>query len=80
MIIDTGSSFLVVPQPDFQLIAQQVGASTGILFNKQGFGYCSSQQVSLVPDLTLLIDGVKYTLPANALVSANQGICRLNIT
>jgi hypothetical protein len=43
-IVDTGSSYAVVPPSDYKKIMLEVTAASGIQFNGQGVGWCTLNQ------------------------------------
>lgn len=82
--IDSGTSYIVLPKPDLQKIADY-WASLG-LFTKdcseQGVMTCpcSDQEFEKVPDLIFTFDGQKYLFPKEAQFFRSKGHCGLKMT
>ena len=66
VIIDSGTSYFLMPTSDLILLRNSLRENIGILFTDFGAiqtGSCSSDQFNQIPDLRFSIDGTKYFLP-----------------
>jgi saccharopepsin len=69
--IDTGTSFILVPEADVRQINQVIGARpfTG------GYYQVDCWRVELMPNLTLKLGSLEFTVPAKVYIVKLDGVC-----
>lgn len=80
LIVDTGTSFNLLPPKDFDTVKSMVETRTGIKFMGTSYmGVCSDEQYNLLEDFSFQIDGITYTMPVQAYVAKKQDLCQLQL-
>jgi len=83
VIIDSGTSFLLLPSNDFKVLTQKlsVGQSCGISeeFNGLFTCQCSPDQYKNYPPLKLHFDGIEYLIPKENYITYIDGYCMYRI-
>jgi hypothetical protein len=77
-VIDTGTSILAGPSADVAAIAKSIGAVPFPLRPSEYTIDCSL--VPKLPELVVVLGGVKYALAGSDYVLSVQGICLLGFT
>ena len=82
VLIDTGSSYTVLPQRDFATVVSQMRKDSGIEFdtlNEQKIFTCTDEQVANLSPLLFKIENITYTLPVSAYLKRHLslGLCDL---
>lgn len=89
IVIDTGTSLVLLPELDFKTVKQMLLAKNGLDFQEQASGVylakCSTEQLASISDLKFEVDNITYEVPKEALVSTydqvltDQSLCRLKV-
>ena len=85
VIVDSGTSLLLMPDKEFQKLIQLIEYKAEIPysieneFGLQSFPCFKDSTYSRMPDLSFTIDDVVYTIPPASYIGYSTGICTLKI-
>ena len=70
VIVDSGTSFFLMPDSDLNTYLDALKEKTGISFEVDTVpqGTCTYDQVMSIPDIEFTIDQTKYLLPSSSFV------------
>ena len=85
MIVDSGTSLLLIPEQEYKQLLQVIEARTEIEYSvKNDFGLetfpCSKKKTyAALPSIQITLDGYDYTIPPASYIGYNEGMCTLKI-
>lgn len=85
MIVDSGTSLLLIPEQEYKQLLQVIEARTEIEYSiKNDFGLetfpCSKKiTYASLPSIQITLDGYEYTIPPASYIGYNEGMCTLKI-
>jgi len=81
LIIDSGTSFLLLPLQYLKILLDSIAEESGMEFmiDVIPYAWCSDEQWSKFPDMQFEIDGSTYFLPKESYVMKQYGVCSLMI-
>uniref|UniRef100_A0A7S3CSQ4 Peptidase A1 domain-containing protein n=1 Tax=Strombidium rassoulzadegani TaxID=1082188 RepID=A0A7S3CSQ4_9SPIT len=82
VIVDSGTSFLLMPKGELLAFLKFIQRKVGIDFKLDviPMGECTVEQYEQFPDLVMVIDGVQYTVPRESYLGIEMGFqCYMKI-
>ena len=81
IIVDSGTSFNLIPQQDLDILLKEFEKQLGFnfLYDIIPYTLCTVAESKKFPDLHFNIDGTIYTLPRESYILMEDGICALKI-
>lgn len=80
LIVDSGTSFLLMPSSDRKTFVKMIEEKTGSYCMENSLPICSCKNIQNFPDLIFNVDGTEYLVPKEGyIVKRSWGMCLIGI-
>ena len=85
VIVDSGTSLLLMPEHEFSMLIDQIMSQAEIEhmftndYGLEAFACTKNKTYALLPHISLLINGLKYSIPPASYIGYKSGTCTMKI-
>ena len=85
MIVDSGTSLLLMPEHEFKMLMDLITSTANIEyiftndFGLEAFPCTKDKTYALLPHISFVINGLKYSVPPASYIGYKSGTCTMKI-